>query len=267
MRKYPLILLALCLSLQLAAQKNFQGEITYQLHSSSNPEQDANLKIIFGNNKLKMRFKEKEDYDKADLLVFIDSAVSYTVNSENKTFTRKALQLFSTARATEKKTYFGYSATPYSPEYSPVAGLVGSFSDVTTADFYLADSLFYYIPPTLTGNQELVAIQKNRIVLGMIIQLKSKYADSGTTQAEQLVTAEAIEIKPYIPAESEFIIPADYKDGREAIMSPVTDTATTVVVDTAYRYTPPVKKGAPKKAAKPKSGGSKPKTQAIKRKE
>jgi hypothetical protein len=214
MKQLFLILSTLFISHSLIAQKNFEGTITYRLHSGAGDKPDAELKVLFGNRKLKLMFKEKEEYEKDALVILLDSAAVYTVDFTEKTFKKKMLTLSPPPQKPQKRTISGYSTTPFKPESNGLGSLLGGLMGSASTVFYLADSLSYAIPDVYLGNMEFVMIQNNRIVLGAEIQIKSQpyEPEDSTLKNNTLVTAEAVEIKPMPILETEFFIPADFVD-------------------------------------------------------
>ena len=211
MKRIVFILAMLVIIQQTNAQKNFQGEITYRLHTAMGDKPDATLKIYFGSNKIKLRFKEKDDYDKEDIIVLLDSSAKYIVNRESKTYKKKMLAVDQSAKHDQSKNIAGYHTTPFKTENTGLEGLLGGSMTTANLVFYLADSLYYNIPSTYTGNAELIAIQKNKIVLGADIVFKpGSYEDADSGMKKDVVTVEAIEIKPMIFKDDEFNIPAGY---------------------------------------------------------
>lgn len=252
------------------AQKNFEGSVTYRLHSSAGEKPDAELKVLFGKMKLKAMFKEREEYDKDVLVIRFDSAAVYNVNYEEKTFRKNALMLTMPLQKPEKKTISGYSATPVRPENTGLNSLLGGMLGTSSVIFYLADSLYYYIPAAFTGNKELLMVQQNKVVLGADIQIVNAFSDLGDSSAKKpnLVTVEAIDIKPMVTDENEFLIPADFTDGRDMVY-PATEEkiedSVVAVTDTAMPA-PPAIKNIKKKPAKPAAPKSKTSAKAPARK-
>jgi len=269
-----LILTAICITVTASAQKNFQGEITYKLHAENEDKPDAELKIIFGSNKLKIRFKEKEDYDNDELIIRLDSAATYTINREAKNFKKKMLVFSSPVQAAGKKTVAGYSTTPTLTENTWLGSLFGGAGTTSSTTLYIADSLYYYIPAAFTGNMEFAMVQKNKIVLGAEIQIRTGANEMSDPAVKTgfLITAEAIDIKPMEVSDDVFAIPADFTDRKNivyddsaAIAPAVADTAYPVAVDSVV--TAPKKTTAKKAPAKPVKSKTTVKPAAVRRKE
>ena len=258
MKRIILLLLTLFMANFITAQQNFQGVITYNLHESIKNKPDAILKIYFGTNKIKMRFKEKEDYDKEEIIVLLDSAAKYIVNTETKTYRKKILSV-SIPKQYQKKIIEGYNTTLFKNENNGLESLFGGSMEKTNVVFYLADSLYYTIPAAFADNAELVAIQKNKIVLGADIEFKAgAYDVSDSSIKDDVIKVEAIEIKPMKISDDEFNIPADYVSKMNNDYEPLTDSIAVdkmPVEDTAViKY--PEKRNAAKKPVKPNKSGN-----------
>jgi hypothetical protein len=268
MKKTIIVFVCMFLGAVTFAQKNFEGEIIYKLHANGEDKPDAELKILFGHNKLKLRFKEKEKYDRDELLVVLDSAAYYTLNTENKTYTKKPLQLRRPLKEAQAKNIGGYATTAVPLEGNNLNTLLGSFVAGGTSVFYVADSLFYAIPSAFEGNPVLLAIQKNRIVLGAEIVMQSgMYETYDTTKKQTTITAEAINIKPVLYDETVFIIPGNYVDSKNNLYDyAATDTAT-VTVDSAAVTAPYQLKKTVKKPVKPAKKKAASQPAAIRRKQ
>jgi hypothetical protein len=270
MKQLFLFLSALFISGIVSAQKNFEGTVIYSLHSSSGDKQDAELKVLFGNKKLKLFFKEKDEYEKDALVVLLDSAIIYNINVVEKTFKRSTLTLSSPEQKPQKKSINGYTTTPYQPENTGVGSLLGGMLGSSSVIFYVADSLYYYIPAAFIGNKELLMVQKGKIVLGAEIQIANPYNDPADSNAKStnIITAEAIDIKPMAINENEFFIPADFVDRKDVPYTETVDSTVAVVVDTVAVAPPPrAKKTVKKKPAKPAPPKSKSTSKAAIRKE
>jgi hypothetical protein len=269
MKQLFLILITLFISGIVSAQKNFEGTITYRLHSNSGDKQDAELKVLFGIKKLKLLFKEKDEFEKDALIVLLDSTAVYNINVVEKTFKKTTLTLLAPEKKPEKRLINGYATTPFQPESTGLGSLMGGMLGASSVVFYVADSLNYYIPGAFIGNKELLMIQKGKIVLGAEMQFVNPYSDTEDSASKNpnIITAEAIDIKPMAINENEFFIPADFVDRKDMIYPEPMDS-TVVMVDTvAVAAPPPAKKTIKKKPAKPASPKSKSTPKAAIRKE
>ena len=269
MKKTAILFVCLISGVFTQAQKSFQGEITYRLHASAEDKNDAELKVLFGLNKLKLRFKEKEEYDKDELIVLFDSAATYIINADNKTFKKKLLHINQPVlQRTEKKSILGYGTTAFVPESNGLGNLLGGLMSASNAVFYLADSFYYSVPDILQGNIELVMVQKNRIVLGADVQIgETLYgASEEKIRNKNLVTAEAISINPMAVNDSNFLIPADYIDIKryEEVTNALDSSA--VKID-SVAIVAPAKKATAKKPVKSSKPKTAVKSSAVRRKE
>ncbi|MGC4104442.1 hypothetical protein [Ferruginibacter sp.] len=263
MKKLFLSTVIICLAVFAKAQQDFQGEIVYKLHASEEDKPDAELKAFFGNRKIKLLFKEKAEYDNDALLIILDSAATFTLNADHKTFKKKLLSIKTPMDAPQKRMIAGYTALPMIPENNGLGSLLGGMFGATNTVFYLADSLQYHIPDKFRGNMEFVIVQKNRIVLGAELQFSNPFSDGGAVDSSKakIVTAEAISIKPGAIDESAFIIPADYVDSKTVNYDmPMVDTTAVLpaMADTAMPAPKPKKpvKKAPVKPAKSKTSAT-----------
>jgi len=272
MKKIILILLTLFSFAFVHAQKNFQGEITYRLHVSNDSKGDATLKILFGDQKIKILFREKETYDKDAVIVLLDSGASFVLNTEAKTYKKKMMVVDSTTKSAEKRSIAGYNTTPLFHEDSGLEKFLGGFIKTSNVVFYLADSLFYTVPTRFEGNPELVTIRKNRIILGAEITISNEYSNNydSLSRKSSLISVEATDIKAMPISDDAFRIPADYVDYKTigtTETEPKYDSVTVEpLVDTTV-VTYPSKKGSTKKPAGPNRSKNATKPAADKRKE
>lgn len=261
------------------AQQVFQGSITYTVHAPQ--EKNAELLILYGPNKIKLKFKEKEDYDKTYLIVDLDSAKFYTVNTDSKTFQSKKLAEITTDQPAMPKTIAGYTTNPIkvngSAGFTAILGFAGS------STFFAAPDLYFPIPKKHTGIPELIMIQNNHIVLGAEIKMgiptignEEMPADSIANQMK--VSIEATKVTPQNIDIAEFFIPKDFTLQKKNYYS-MTDTAyatdstanlmydtTMLMADTLAVPPPPKKKtsttskpSTPKKTTATKTEAIKPK--------
>jgi len=262
MRSLIVGLAILCIASSAMAQKDFRGEIIYKLHASGDNKPDAELKVLFGNNKLKLQFKEKETYEDDALVVLLDSGATYTVKPLNKTYKKKALTTSLAFETPVKKNILGFTASPILPENNGMGGLLGGLFGSSHSLFYVADSLTYFIPEKYRDNMEFVMIQRNKIVLGAEIRITAGYmgeGDADSSKARSVITAEAISIKPMMVDDNEFIIPADFTFFQPAVDSAYSamDTAMVELQDKPVKKKTPVKKAPSKTPVKPKAVGRK----------
>lgn len=252
------------------AQQIFQGSIVYNLHTPKEKE-DAELTIQYGPNKIKVKFKEKEDYDETYLLMNLDSGIFYTINTETKTFqVKKLVEITTQEVALNSKSIAGYATNPVNVTGSGVGGLFG-FSGTTI--LYTAADLYFPVPKKYSSAPQLIMVQDNHIVLGADINMlmpgmAEEMPDSLKMQMK--VTAEAKKVTPQQWDAAEFTIPADFTQVSENYF-PMSDDTTDVIADTTMMMVdtlavpPPVKKkttpkpSTPKKITPTKTEATKPK--------
>jgi hypothetical protein len=245
MKQLITILVTLTIILATHAQKNFQGEITYRLHSNFEEKTDAELKVLFGVNKLKLRFKEKETYNKNEVLILLDSAAIYTLNADDKTFQKKLLLSSSLAVKTPKKSFGGYGSTLVQPDNNVIGTLLMGMAGSANTFLYVSDSLFYTVPEAFASNLEFSMLQKNKIVLGVEIEMKNNFNEPADTisSATKQVIIEAVAIQPMTVSDTAFAIPSDYENiMNKTIEAPTVAAAVDTVVTADKKPKKPVKK-------------------------
>lgn len=274
-----LYVLAFVLALSnVQAQQVFQGSITYTIKTPQE-KGDAELLIMYGPNKIKLKFKEKEDYDKTYLIVDLDSSKFYTVNEDAKTFESRKLAELNTQQTVTPKTIAGYTTTPVSLANSGLSSL--GFSGSGT--FFAAPDLYYPVPQKHASIPELIMIQNNHIVLGA--ELKMTMPELGGNQlpdsiAEKMkININATKVTPQNIDIAEFTIPNDFtlqsknsfsmQDIEDSTV--MLDTTAVMMSDTAAIPPPPKKKlntnskpSNPKKTTPTKTEAIKPKKTTTK---
>jgi hypothetical protein len=218
------------ISTNLFAQKDFEGSIKYQglsvikQETSDAKDDTINLEIYFAPNRIKIVSDKREN-----VIIYIDSAKAYVIDNDDKEYRVKKLNQSKPFAKAQVETIAGYTATPDENSTS----ILGMFGGST--QFWLADNLFYNIPPALIGNEEFLMVQKNKIMLKVNIG-KFRFMNGGDEDEEEtnaddgiVATITATEVKPGPIDPSIFTIPVDYKEESHdwAI-----DT-TAVMVDTA----------------------------------
>jgi hypothetical protein len=221
---YVFVLIFLATTTQ--GQQVFHGTILYDLKAPQE-KGNAELTIIYGPNKIKIKIREKEDFDKTWLLIDLDSGKSFTINSEAKTFESKKLAETSSETIATPKTIAGYSTSPVNISGGGLGGLMG-FSGNTVV--YTAPDLYYPIPKKYSGNPQLLMIQDNHVVLGAEIKLAfprmgAEMPDS--LSAQMKISVEAKKVIPESVDVVEFSIPDNYTLQSKNYSS-MTDTAYSV---------------------------------------
>jgi hypothetical protein len=271
MMKYTTAFIAVLFFVAGYGQKQFEGTIVYQIHIPDDKVVAPELVVLFGKNALRLKFKEKGDYDKEEIVIRLDSGKIYTLNTEEKTFrVKKLVEKEKNDSTLAGKKIAGFNTKAVDLSGSGAGGSFGSYFGTANTVFYIADSLFYFLPEKYTPNQELIFLYQNQIALGANITLSDKYeeADADSTGKKRNISAEAISVKWETIDENEFSVPADFV--KYTYESRV-DTAIEMV-DTAIAAPPvkPVKKPSvnnTKQPAKPKTKAGSTKTGAIRKPE
>jgi hypothetical protein len=255
--------LTICFFILLAGkihgQQNFQGTIVYNLHASKE-KNDAELTIQFGPNKIKVKFKEKQEYDKTYLLIDLDSAKIFTINTEEKTFKSKPIEEVKPLQTIAPKTIAGYATTPALQEGRKSNGIL-AFLFTGNTILYPANDLYFAVPQKYAGNPELIMIQNNHIVLGADITMGSSFGggEDESNPALMMINVEAKNVQNGTLDVADFMIPQGFtKEVRHNW--PMTDSVDVAVdsldsvgVIDAPKSEPSSKKPAPKpKTATPK---------------
>lgn len=253
------------------AQQVFQGSIAYALHVPQE-KNDAELLIQYGTNKIKVKFKEKADFDKTYLLIDLDSSKFFIINNDEKTFQVKKLSEKTSAENLPAKTIAGHITTPVS--ISASAGLSSIFGASGTTVLFPASDLYFPVPKKHAGIPELTMIQNDHIVLGADISMGSpgmseKLPDSILQQMK--VSVEATKITSQVFDAAEFSIPADFKE-KSQFSDMITDSTAynpdldsiAMMTDTALVVTPPKINKQPKSKPSTPKKTTPTKTEAIK---
>lgn len=236
------------------AQKDFEGMIRYKATSSyermKNDDEKPDtteIKVFFAPGRL-LTIADKED-DAETTLTILDSAKSYILNKEKKSYREKKLFQIMPAVFPEKENIQGYSTTSIQAQSYLLSALPGAVY------YWLADSLYFHIPPGLEKNEELVMIVENRILLKVVANLSitsSRTVNDSVIHSNEFssdITLTAVEIKPGKINPEIFAIPAGYtrqdiSDNNEIIIG-ATDTASL-----AAPTPPPAKKPVQKTPTK-----------------
>ncbi len=234
--KQLLSVLALVFSLHVFAQKDFEGMIRYTVTDNFDRGDDEvkhetnSIRIFFTPGKILIKMHEEET--PMDLLLILDSAKSYRINHKTKTYFAKYLHVRPLEPGKKQITVLNHTATLADP------GTGISFPMGGRGNFWFADDLHFHIPPELAGNEDLIMVNDNKLLLkGEIIQIeKISDGEENNDNAEppSYMTIEAVEIIPGGINPSDFIIPADYNATKSEYFSESADfsDSTTVTVDT-----------------------------------
>ena len=191
-------------------QQPFQGTIVYSLKASTE-KKNAELTAMFGINKIKIKMKEKDEYDKKYVIIDLDSGKVFNLDSEEKDFKVILLKTASN-EPVSPKIIAGYNTTPVQTSSSGPFGLISQLIDGSIT-LYTSNDLVFPIDPKYANNSDLIIVHNNKIVLGATIHVKSPFQmedEESDTSQKMIIIAEAIRIdKTPLPKE-EFLIPADY---------------------------------------------------------
>jgi hypothetical protein len=264
--KQLLFVLAILLgATSVHSQKNFEGKVVYLLEADKD-EKKPELTVLFSPGKIKLTFKENEDPDEKYLLVIIDSGKVYTINTANKQYKQKKLQIAETAGSYTpvKKSIAGYGTTSSKLPLSGPGSMLGGFVSFKNMVYDVADSLVFDVPVKFLNNPELMMISNNHIVLGAQMSMGTPFAEAAAedeNEQEKMVKkilVNAIAVTPMNFTADEFAIPAGYElEVRKPYEMPMVDSAVSpmydtamMAVDTAASYRP-AKKPAKKPVKKP----------------
>lgn len=255
--KYILSVAFILLIQELWAQQPFQGTIVYSLKASSE-KKDAELTAMFGVNKIKIKLKEKDEYEKQFIIIDLDSGKIFTLDSKEKDYKSTKLST-DVIEPAVPKVIAGYSTTPVQSNSSGPFGMIRQMMGGSTT-FYTANDLFFPIDPKYTSNSDLLIVQKNKIVLGATVVMRSPFLDNESdsdSTSQMIITAEAIRIdKTPLPKE-EFLIPQDYVK-REKYSFNMSDSVSmvmdsTMMLDTINTIDSAAVAPSKKPATKPKT--------------
>ncbi|HMU47762.1 MAG TPA: hypothetical protein PKC72_15430 [Chitinophagaceae bacterium] len=223
----------------LNAQKDFEGMIRYKATSneirvSENDNADSGeIKIFFTAGKiLVVTNKDTEDGEERTLIL-VDSAKSYILDMKNKSYRAKKLRATKQVTAGKEKIA-GYMATPLQGGMGNSNLMLGA-----NATLWFADSLFFKVPAKYEGNDELLMVKNNHILLKAIINLgdygawredmtDEETADESTTNIAMI---EAVEVAAGKVNLADFTIPSDFVKWNYPVIYP--DSVITEEMDTA----------------------------------
>src|ERR1051325_841939 len=126
------------------AQKQFEGTISYTLHSNEE-KKDAELLVSFGKNGIKLKFREKENFDDEVILVNLDSGKVYTVNVAEKTYRAKKLMVEQKEDMPADKMIAGYKTKAIDISGGSALGAIGGMLGGGKFVVFAADSLLYFV--------------------------------------------------------------------------------------------------------------------------
>lgn len=252
MKKLVNLFLVLLIANTLPAQKDFEGCITYKVTQkleSDNGDTPEEINIWFGHGRIRVNTIKggTEEY----LLLAIDSGKAYSLNKTSKTYEVNTLKTRKKYAVAEKEVIAGHIATPVQSG----TNLWGSSFGMSSI-LWFSDSLLFNVPEKFEGNEELLMVHNNHILLkarivmdlnlrGSSFNDESEPSDSSD---ENYFVLEAIKVMPQPTAPGFFTIPDDY---TKLTLLAMPDTAA-IMVDTAMAEEiepppPPAPKKAPAK--------------------
>lgn len=260
-------LLTLSATINTAAQKDFEGIIRYTASpeessfdsndSNDHPKKDSvKITIAFIPGKILIRTDKGGNMSEENILILIDSAKVYTLNKYNKTYRVKRLLTNRPMEPAVKEIIAGYSGSPLQVNNN-LQMMLGA-----NATLWFADSLFFHVPAKYEGNEELLMVNNNRILLKAIIKIND-YPRYNQSEEEDTIPADNSKEISLIVSEvihgninpSDFVIPAGYTTSTPAV-----DTFVTMPDSTAWIADTILVKPAPEKkpAASQKAPAKKP---------
>jgi hypothetical protein len=212
------------ISVSAFSQKDFEGTIKYRVitptyyndngDNAGLKKDSINLEISFTKGMISVRPE-----DKGVIIIIPDSAKVYELDKESKTYSIKKLRIRETGNQLSKETILGYAASPL----SSAGSIMSPFG--SDGNFWFADSLFFHIPRTLEGNEDLIMINNNRILLKAIIGINGnsqeayREDDTDSLQIKEVapwLVIIAVEIMQGNIDPADFIIPDDYTKEEHA---------------------------------------------------
>lgn len=219
------------------------------------------IKIFFTAGKILLQTTRKGENEK--ILILIDSAQVITLNMEEKTYDIKKLRERKPQPVATKEIIAGYISTPVE---SGANGLGGSSG--TRSTIWFADSLYFHLPATLEGNDELLMVHNNHIMLKAVVRMndymynEEEEEDMLSEKIEDRFILEAVEIIPGAQPASLFTIPDGFTKSLINVYSSEADTAMVMVDSTvmapAEKEPPPARKTPAKPPVKTKTTNKSP---------
>jgi len=257
--KYIIVILFTCIAVSALAQKEFEGMIRYEASSPDTrygkTKITEEIKMFFTPGKILLRSNRHNELE--DILILLDSAQSITINPQNKTYDVKKLRERKPEPVATEEIIAGYNATPVQTGSSP-----WSFGIPVNATMWFGDSLYFRVPATLDGNDELMMVHNNHIMLKAVIRMDDYgYSEegahsTGSEMRDNQATLIAVEIVPGTQPASMFTIPNDFTKLVNDVYSPQADSVM-VLVDTGViapaEIEPPPARKTPAKAPVKKS--------------
>lgn len=197
----------------LYSQKDFEGYIDYEVRdpfrarlnkekfgadADSSPVESA--RIYFSPNRIRMDSKES-NRKQLTVIIYLDSGKIYSSEKSSNKFTLRKLEETSPLPPVGAEIIAGYRATPdlYDSRFIPL------YQDRTI--FWYADSLFFHIPEKYAGDDELIMVRNNRIMLkGWIFSKRYISVDEESMDTTRII---ARKVTPTVNPPSLFNLPKD----------------------------------------------------------
>jgi hypothetical protein len=265
MKKFYLLFASFLLAASLQAQTPFEGIITYKLKGITDHGDEAELKVYFGKNVLRLKFRDKEFFDKEELVVKIDSGKTYTLNTKAKTyFGRPLFRAKPAVVKADEKTIAGYKTQAGESMAFSISSVLGERFRANQVVAYTAPDLYFPVPDSLRINPEFLVIHDNHIALRLEARFAREF-DITDTRSESF-TMEAVEVIPMTVPTADFMIPpAGYTEDRRFMADDYPADSVAVMVDTVVTTEameepppPPPPPAAPIAPKKKKNGQTSP---------
>ena len=257
MKKIFIVVIGVLFCLGSFGQKNFEGEIAYELKQNTKPDGRILLKVLFGINKIKMDISENENTGVLPSnLIFIDSSIEYTINNFDKTYRKRKLVNKYADTSYKKETILGYKTTTINPDFNNLNRFLGEKIQFQKVRAFISEDLNYTLPDSVASNAGFGLISNGKIVLKIIYELRN--FEKENKEINEL-SATAISVKEFKINEEEFKIPSDYKqDDVDNVKTKV--EVETPTIDEIKKVSPlPTPKNPPKTKTQKKSTNTKKK--------
>lgn len=271
MKKICTLLAAFFFSVVLCAQQPFEGIITYKLKGVNHigDDSEAELKIYFGKNAIRLKFRDKEFYEKEEIVVRLDSGRSYTLNTQNSTYTSRGLFVVRPAPVKgSEKNIAGYKTQAVESMALSPATVFGERFRANQLIAYTSPDLYFPVPDFLRINPEFIFIYDNHIALGVEARFNRLFEIDHNGSGPEFTILEAVEVNPMTLPTADFLIPPPgytedfhFYDGMAPDSLAVLDTTVvidTVMVEEVMPEPPPPPPPPPVPAKKKKASGQSP---------
>lgn len=266
MNKFYLAFAGLLLAASLYAQTPFEGIITYKLKNFTDNGNDAELKVYFGKNVLRLKFRENEFFDKEELVVLIDSGKTYSLNTSHKTyFSRPLFVAKQPVVKADEKSIAGYKTQAGERMAFSISSVLGERFRANQVVSYTAPDLYFPVPDSFRINPEFLVVHDNHITL----RLEARFAktfDINDARSESFAM-EAVEVLPMtLPSDDFLVPPVGYTEDRRFAsddyamdsMAIMVDTVVSAEVTSEPPPPPPPPPTAPVSPKKKKNGQTSP---------